>query len=118
MQEKDEKGVKKCDCPIDGVAQIIGSKWNIVILRDLFLGKKHFNEFRKANPEISNKVLAQKLRELESLGLIIKKHEGDKSCYELSEDGKELKPVMQTMAEFGKRYCDKLTHYQDLISKL
>ncbi len=110
--------IEKCDCPIDAVAQAVGSKWNIIILRDLFLGKKHFNEFLRQNNKLSNKVLAQKLKELEGLGLIERNMENERIIYKLSKEGKELKPVMQAMAKFGKRYCNRLTHYQDLITKL
>ena len=107
-----------CDCPIDGVAQIVGSKWNVLILRDLFLGKKYFNEMLKENKGLSNKVLSQKLKQLTELGLIQKELEENRIVYRLTEDGKALKPVMKAFVEYGKRYCKKLTHYQDLISKL
>lgn len=60
-------------CPIDKAANIFSKKWTIQIIRDLFFGKTHFKEFQEDKPKLSNKVLSERLKELESYGLIEKR---------------------------------------------
>ena len=43
-------------CPIENTVKLLNRKWTIVLIRDLFLGKKHFLEFKENNPNISNKL--------------------------------------------------------------
>ena len=60
-------------CPFNKLNELFSRKWILYILRDLFIGKKYFNEFKKANPEMSNASLSNNLKYLEKEGLIIKK---------------------------------------------
>ena len=61
---------KKKSCPIDKTLEYIGRKWTLILVRDLFFGRKKFSEFLEANPQLSNKVLSQKLKKLETNHLI------------------------------------------------
>lgn len=116
---KKESKLQHCDCPIDTVADIIGSKWVIILLRDLFIGKKRFNEFLKGNPHLSNKVLNQKLKELEEKGIIHKSLNNESKIeYTLTEKGQKIKPVMKALVEYGKEYCNSKEMYKELIKKL
>ena len=86
-----KSGIKHC--PIETAFEHIGRKWAINILRDLFLGKKRFREFLETNPELSGKVLSQRLKELEKDDLIKKKIVSKtplKAEYELTMRGKNL----------------------------
>ena len=60
-------------CPFNKLNELFSRKWILYILRDLFIGKKYFNEFKKANPEMSNASLSNNLKYLEKEGFIIKK---------------------------------------------
>lgn len=112
--------MEKCDCPIQTVAKIIGSKWVVLILRDLFLGKTRFNEFLESNPQLHNKVLSAKLREMSNYGLI-KRTKCKKSLeihYELTPFGQSFKPVFMELANIGKEFCQKETDFMQFISKM
>ena len=98
------------NCPVEYTACIISNKWKIVILRDLETGTKRYNELQKSVKGISAKVLTQNLRELEQDGIIIRTVYDvvpPKVEYSLSEKGKDLKPILNLMREFGDKYKDK-----------
>ena len=95
---------EKKSCPIDKTLEYIGKKWNLLIIRDLFLGKKKFNEFLESNPQLSNKVLSQKLKELETRSLIEKRIISKTPLlaeYYLTDRGKALNKVLFEIAMFG-----------------
>ena len=101
-------GIKHC--PIETAFERIGKKWAINILRDLFLGKKRFREFLEANPELSGKVLSERLRELEKDNLIKKKIVSKtplKAEYELTARGKNLDKVMYEIIMFSMKNYSK-----------
>ncbi len=110
---------RTCECPIDAIAQIIGSKWIIVLMRDMFLGVDKFSHFLAQNPTLSNKVLTQKLKEMQEYGLIVKclDMEG-KIKYCLTPQGKKFKSVLLSLAEYGKDYCVSGDKSKQLIQKL
>ena len=60
------------NCPIETALKRIGKKWTLNIIRDLTLGKTRFNEILEANPKLTPKVLADRLKELETDGIIAK----------------------------------------------
>lgn len=55
-------------CQFEEVINILKNKWVILIIRDLILGRKYFTEFKEDKPNLSNKVLSQRLKELEKRG--------------------------------------------------
>lgn len=97
-------------CPVEYTASIIGSKWKIIILRDLLTGTKRYNELTRSVVGISAKVLTENLRDLEKDGIITRKVYPvvpPKVEYSLTEKGLELKGVLDLMKEFGLKYKDK-----------
>lgn len=102
------KGIK--NCPIETAFEFIGKKWAINVLRDLFRGKRKFREFLEANPELSGKVLSQRLKELEKDGLIKKKVVSKtplKAEYELTEKGDNLDKVLYEIIMFSMKNYTK-----------
>ena len=107
------KGIK--NCPIETAFEFIGKKWAILILRDLFRGKRKFREFLEANPELSGKVLSQRLKELEEDGLIKKKIVSKtplKAKYKLTEKGNNLDRVLYEIIMYSMKNYTK-TVFQD-----
>lgn len=96
-----ENDVNLEKCPIDLALTIINKKWVILIIRDMFFGKKHFNEFKENKPQLSNKVLSNCLKDMEKNGLI-KRNENDNSeiTYELTEKGLALNKVLYELVRF------------------
>lgn len=94
-------------CPVEVTLQIIGNKWKILILRDLFEGTKRFSQLKKSLTNISQKVLTENLRELEENKIINRKVYPEippKVEYSLTLLGKSLKPILETMYIWGENY--------------
>ena len=97
----------KYNCPVDATISKIGGKYKAVILYHLGSDTLRYNQIRKKIPAITDKMLAQQLRELESDKLIIKKIYPiipPKTEYNLSELGKTLIPLLDSMCEWGQQF--------------
>ena len=98
------KKIKDYDdnCPIDDTLKVISKKWVIFIIRDLFLGKKHFTEFLEEKT-LSNRVLTDTLKFMEDNELITKNvFENDiKTEYRLTEKGFKLNKILYDMLHYG-----------------
>jgi DNA-binding HxlR family transcriptional regulator len=91
-------------CPVTYVMEKIGGYWKPIILFSLLTGKKRYNELKRSIPTITEKVLIQHLKQLESDGLLVRESKGvvpPYVTYHLSKSGKELRPVLYAMAEWA-----------------
>ncbi len=91
-------------CPVETTLKIIGDKWKVLILRDLFTGTKRFSELKKSLSTVTQKMLTQQLREREKDGIISRKVYPvvpPKVEYSLTDLGKTLKPVIQSLSDWG-----------------
>lgn len=94
--------------PIDKAIKLISKKWTLNIIRDMFCGKKQFNEFLKSNPKLSSKVLSDKLRQLEQDELIEKVIVSKTPLsieYHLTSKGSNLNRVLYELSEFAYNEC-------------
>ncbi|WP_406657321.1 helix-turn-helix domain-containing protein [Methanolobus sp. ZRKC2] len=94
--------------PIDKAIKIISKKWTLNIIRDMFCGKKQFNEILKNNPKLSSKVLSSKLRQLEQDGLIEKGIVSKTPLsieYHLTDKGRNLNRVLYEISGFAYKEC-------------
>ncbi|RKN61327.1 winged helix-turn-helix transcriptional regulator [Paenibacillus ginsengarvi] len=94
-------------CPIETLIRVVGGKWKPLILWHLLDSTKRFNELEKLIPEVTQKMLAQHLRELENDRLVtrtIYPSVPPKVEYALSEYGKTLIPVLEVMCEWGDNH--------------
>lgn len=100
-------------CPIAKASEVLGEKWTVLIVRELLLGTKRFNDFQRALSLISPTVLAKRLKTLEEHGLVFRKamDGGRSSEYHLTPAGKELYPVIEELAVWGMRWARK--HMED-----
>lgn len=100
-------------CPVETTAQLIGSKWRLLIMRDLLTGPQRFGALRKSVGGISQKVLTSNLRDMEESGLVIRRVYPEVPPhveYELTETGKSLKPVIDAMWDWGTEYQSRAQH--------
>lgn len=89
-------------CPIQNAVQLFNKKWSILIIRDMFFGKKQFSEFKEGK-DISNKVLSSCLKDLEEKKIIEKRVIDTTPVtteYHLTEAGKHLNKVLYELASF------------------
>jgi DNA-binding HxlR family transcriptional regulator len=93
-------------CPVAKTLKVIGSKWTMLILHNLFDGKKRFGELQRSLPGISPKTLSQRLQELEQEGIITKKVYAEVPLhveYNLTEKGKSLDGIFDSLKQWGER---------------
>lgn len=97
-------------CPVETTLTLIGDKWKVLILRDLMPGTKRFGELKKSVGNVSQKVLTAQLRTMEESGLVNRKVYAEvppRVEYSLTELGKSLKPILDSMRAWGEAYKDK-----------
>ncbi len=95
------------DCPIQFVLGILGSKWSVLILRELLSGDRRTHELLEALPGISSKTLTLRLRELEKYGLLARQVYPEVPPhveYSLTEKGLEVQPVMIALKQLGEKW--------------
>lgn len=95
------------ECPVATTVQLIGSKWKLLILRDLLTGTKRYNELKKSLPDISQKVLTSSLKSMVEDGLVVRTAYPEvppRVEYSLSEIGETMRPLIDQMAKWGTEY--------------
>jgi DNA-binding HxlR family transcriptional regulator len=94
-------------CPVAMAAEILCTRWTVVLLRELMAGSTRFNELRRGVPRMSPALLSQRLKELEQAGLVSRRPvRGDPSTldYRLTPAGDGLKPLIEAFGHWGQRW--------------
>jgi DNA-binding HxlR family transcriptional regulator len=94
-------------CPVSMAAEIICSRWTLLVLRELVLGSTRFNELRRGLPSMSPALLSKRLKELEAAGIVVRVAAGREPGvleYRLTDAGKELRPIIETIGVWGHRW--------------
>lgn len=94
-------------CPVATTVQLIGNKWKLLIIRNLHMRPWRFNELQKNLEEISQKVLTDSLRALESDGLVTRTVYAEvppRVEYALSELGETMRPILDAMEQWEAGY--------------
>jgi len=94
-------------CPVATTVQLIGSKWKLLIMRNLLTGTQRFGELKKSIPGISQKVLTDSLRSMEEDGIITRKVYAEvppRVEYSLNELGESMRPIISAMEQWGTAY--------------
>ena len=95
-------------CPIARTLDLIGERWTMLILRDLFLNVTKFNEFREHSPGMPTKILADRLKSLERYGLVQRRVYSEhplRAEYQLTALGRSLEPVMSAVYAWGMKHA-------------
>ena len=103
MKTKDELP----DCPVATTVSLIGSKWKLLIMRNLLVRPWRFNELQKSLDGISQKVLTDSLRSMEADGIITRTVYPEvppRVEYALSELGESMRPIIKSMEAWGNNY--------------
>src|SRR5215813_1483181 len=90
-------GSYKQFCPVAMAAEVLCTRWTIVLLREFMVGSTRFNDLRRGVPRMSPALLSQRLKELEAAGILTRKAvRGDPGVqeYRLTKSGEELKPIV------------------------
>lgn len=100
------------ECPVATTVTLIGSKWKLLIIRNLLARPWRFNALKKDLYGISQKVLTDNLRSMEEDGLILRTVYPEvppRVEYSLSSLGESLKPILDSMADWGNAYKDTIS---------
>jgi DNA-binding HxlR family transcriptional regulator len=95
---------KRSVCPVACTLDLIGDRWTMLVVRDLFAGKAHFKEFARSPEGIATNILASRLAKLVNGGIAEKYPSQDypgRDGYRLTDKGHSLGPVLAAMADWG-----------------
>lgn len=108
-------------CPVAMAAEILCTRWTIVLLRELIAGSTRFNELRRGLPRMSPALLSQRLKELEAAGLLVRtasESEAGVFEYRLTAAGQELAPLVDSFGRWGQRWVRSELSLQHLDAQL
>ncbi|NEP00223.1 MAG: helix-turn-helix transcriptional regulator [Symploca sp. SIO2E9] len=111
----------KVSCPVETTLKVIGGRWKVLILRELFQGVRRFGQLHRALHGITQKMLTQQLREMEADGIVHREvylQVPPKVEYSLTPLGKSLKPIIDSMHEWGLRHSDRQQQRQEKRSSM
>jgi len=105
-----QKPERRSDCPVSVSLEILGDRWSLLVIRDLMVrGYRTFKEFLQSGEGIATNILSDRLRQLESAGIIVAEPAGDDARrvnYRLTEKGIDLAPVLLELLIWGARHED------------
>jgi DNA-binding HxlR family transcriptional regulator len=91
-------------CPIARALDVVGERWALLVVRELLLGPQRFSDLRGALPGVSSNLLTDRLRELETRGVVRRRvlpPPAGSSIYELTDRGRQLEAVLDALGEWG-----------------
>jgi DNA-binding HxlR family transcriptional regulator len=115
------QGSYKQFCPVAMAAEILCTRWTVVLLRELMAGSTRFNELRRGVPRMSPALLSQRLKELEAAGIIERQASDTEPGvfeYRLTDAGQELNPVVEAFGIWGQRWVATELSLQHLDASL
>lgn len=108
-------------CPVAMAAEILCSRWTVVLLRELLAGSTRFNDLRRGLPRMSPALLSQRLKELEETGVVVRRPvvgEPGIQEYALTDAGRELQPLVEAFGKWGQRWIPSKLSLEQLDANL
>jgi len=115
------QGSYKQFCPVAMAAEILCTRWTVVLLRELVAGSTRFNDLRRGVPRMSPALLSQRLKELEAANVISRTPSATEPGifeYHLTAAGRELEPLVQAFGVWGQRWVESELSLQHLDAPL
>jgi DNA-binding HxlR family transcriptional regulator len=101
-------------CPVAKALELLAERWTLLIVRELLMGSRRFNELRRGMPLIAPSVLAQRLKALEERHIIVRESDQYAPAYSLTPAGQELRPLIMQLGTWGQRWSRSRMNGQDL----
>ena len=92
-------------CPVATASEVVCKRWTPLILRELLQGSSRYSEIRRGLLRISSALLADRLRELERFGLLVRNDDNGSVVYYLTEAGQDLRLVVEALGAWGDRWA-------------
>ena len=108
-------------CPVAMAAEVLCSRWTVVLLRELLAGSTRFNDLRRGLPRMSPALLSQRLKELEETGVVQRQPvPGEPGIleYALTDAGRELQPLVESFGKWGQRWIPSKLSLEQLDASL
>ncbi len=108
-------------CPVAMAAEVLCTRWTVIVLREMISGSKRFNDLRRGVPRMSPALLSQRLKELEAAGIIervaLAKEPGIFE-YHLTDAGRDLEPIIMAFGIWGQRWVERKASLEKLDAGL
>jgi len=109
-------------CPFRYAAGLIGDKWSLILIRDLFFkGKRHYSEFLNDEENIASNILADRLNKMVASGIVAKSrdvNDGKKVVYVLTDKGTDLLPTLMEMLKWAKKYDENTFVSEEYVENI
>jgi DNA-binding HxlR family transcriptional regulator len=107
-------------CPVAKAAEVLGDRWNPLVVREMLYGNRYFNDISRGVPLMSRALLVQRLKELEKLGIIAisEKETGQGYEYLLTPAGEALRPIIEAMGVWAQQWGSEQIAPEDLDDAL
>ncbi|MBI1379575.1 MAG: transcriptional regulator [Planctomycetaceae bacterium] len=95
---------RRSPCPIACTLDLVGDRWTLLVVRDLVLGKTHYNEFLASPERIATNILADRLEQLVAEGFVTTAPSNQRAgalAYSLTERGEALRPLLESIRDWG-----------------
>jgi DNA-binding HxlR family transcriptional regulator len=104
-------------CPVAKAMELLDERWTMLIVRELVTGSQRFNDLRRGVPRMSPTLLSKRLNQLAAAGLVQRRVQRGETLYQLTEAGRELRPIVEAIGAWGIRWIGEIGD-EDLDPKL
>lgn len=108
-------------CPVAMAAEVLCTRWTVVLLRELVAGSTRFNELRRGVPRMSPALLSKRLGELEAAGVVERvrlSNAPEIDAYQLTQAGRDLQPVIEAIGMWGQKWVETEPSLENLDPEL
>lgn len=95
-------------CPVSKAMELLDERWTMLVVRELVVGSRRFNDLRRGLPRISPTLLSKRLNQLARAGVIERQVDGNEVQYVLTRAGEELRPIVESLGAWGVRWIGHL----------
>ncbi len=95
-------------CPVAKAMELLDERWTMLVVRELLLGSRHFNDLRRGVPKMSPALLSKRLQTLTRAGVVERAEVDGRTTYTLTECGRELSDVVDALSAWGVRWIGEL----------
>ncbi|RFP88068.1 transcriptional regulator [Rhodobacteraceae bacterium 63075] len=108
-------------CPVAMAAEVLCTRWTVVLLRELIAGSSRFNELRRGVPRMSPALLSKRLGELQDAGVVARERLAEApeiDAYRLTQAGRDLQPVIEAIGMWGQKWVETEPSLENLDPEL
>lgn len=95
-------------CPVSKAMELLDERWTMLVVREMLLGSKHFNELRRGVPKMSPTLLSKRLKSLTRAGVVVRTEVDGRTTYSLTQSGQELGEIVEALGRWGVRWVGEL----------